>query len=56
MNRRHTIILDEKIEEHLRRIQINMIRESSESVSFSFVINLVLSDGLLKRKQKVVEG
>ncbi len=52
MNRRHTILLDGELEEPLRKIQSEMIKESKTSISFSLVINVILADGLAKRKHR----
>ncbi|GBL42197.1 hypothetical protein EMGBD3_15650 [Nitrosarchaeum sp.] len=39
MNQRITIMLDEEVIKKLRSLQAKQIKESSESVSFSKVIN-----------------
>lgn len=50
MGSRVTIVLDSAITEKLRGIQAKMIKTSSKSVSFSHVLNLVLTEGLKKYK------
>ncbi|WP_016939348.1 MULTISPECIES: hypothetical protein [Nitrosopumilus] len=50
MGDRITIVLNTENAEKLRNIQAKMIRSSTKSVSFSHVLNLVLSEGLKKFK------
>ena len=50
MGDRITIVLDSGNVEKLRSIQANMIRTSTKSISFSRVLNLVVSEGLKKFK------
>ena len=50
MGDRITIVLESGNAEKLRNIQAKMIRNSSKSVSFSHVLNLVVSEGLKKFK------
>jgi hypothetical protein len=50
MGDRITIVLESQNTEKLRNIQAKMIRDSSNSVSFSHVLNLVVSEGLKKFK------
>jgi len=50
MKSRVTIVLDLTNAERLRNLQAKMIKTSSNSVSFSHVINLVLEEGLKKFK------
>lgn len=45
-NKRITIVLNEKIEKQVRRLQAHLILEDNESHSFSQVINDVLRKGL----------
>lgn len=48
MGIRVTIVLDQAISEKLRGIQAREIKSSSQSVSFSHVVNMVLAEGLKK--------
>ncbi len=50
MGSRVTIVLDDTNAEKLRNLQAKMIKNSSKSVSFSHVLNIVLEDGLKKHK------
>jgi len=50
MGSRVTIVLDDANAEKLRNLQAKMIKNSSKSVSFSHVLNIVLEDGLKKHK------
>ena len=50
MGDRITIVLDSAHAEKLRNIQAKMIRTSPKSISFSHVLNLVVSEGLKKFK------
>ena len=50
MGDRITIVLDSANAEKLRNIQAKMIRTSTKSISFSHVLNLVVSEGLKKFK------
>ncbi len=50
MGDRITIVLDSVNAEKLRNIQAKMIRTSTKSISFSHVLNLVVSEGLKKFK------
>jgi len=43
---RITVILEPNNVEKLRSIQAKMIRDSPKSISFSYVLNLVVSEGL----------
>ena len=45
-----TLMLDKSNYEKLRRIQAKLIRGSTKSVSFSFVLNRVAEEGLKKYK------
>jgi flagellar basal body L-ring protein FlgH len=47
---RITIVLNSENIEKLRNIQAKMIRTSPKSISFSHVLNLVVSEGLKKFK------
>jgi len=47
---RITIVLNSTNVEKLRNIQARMIRTSPKSISFSRVLNLVVSEGLKKFK------
>jgi hypothetical protein len=46
MGDRITVVLDPKNTEKLRNIQAKMIRTSPKSISFSFVLNQVVGEGL----------
>jgi len=47
---RITIVLDDENSVKLRSIQAKMIKSSAKSVSFSYVLNMVVSEGLKKFK------
>ena len=50
MGSRVTVVLDDSNIEKLRGIQAKMLRSSTKSVSFSFVLNRVVEEGLRKYK------
>ena len=50
MGLRVTVVLDESNVEKLRGIQAKMLRGSTKSVSFSYVLNRVAEEGLKKFK------
>jgi hypothetical protein len=50
MGSRITVVMNSENTEKLRDIQAKMIKTSPKSVSFSHVVNLVLSEGLKKFK------
>ncbi len=50
MGDRITVVLNAGNIEKLRNIQAKMIRTSTKSISFSHVLNLVVSEGLKKFK------
>ena len=50
MGDRITVVLESSNVEKLRNIQAKMIRTSPKSISFSHVLNLVVSEGLKKYK------
>ena len=50
MGDRITVVLNTGNIEKLRNIQAKMIRTSTKSISFSHVLNLVVSEGLKKFK------
>ncbi len=50
MGIRVTVVLDELNIEKLRNIQAKMLRGSTKSVSFSYVLNRVVENGLKKFK------
>ena len=50
MGNRITVVLNASNIEKLRNIQAKMIRTSTKSISFSHVLNLVVSEGLKKFK------
>jgi len=47
MSKRHTILLDDDVEQVLRRMQADLIRKTNKSVSFSSMINETLRKSLL---------
>ena len=48
---RLSVMLDKELEHQLREIQANMIKKSKKNVSFSYVVNLVIKEGLKKKKR-----
>jgi len=50
MGARITVVMNSSNVEKLRNIQAKMIRTSTKSISFSHVLNLVVSEGLKKFK------
>ena len=50
MGRRITVVLDESNVEKVRVIQAKLLRGSTKSVSFSYVLNRVVENGLKKFK------
>lgn len=50
MGIRVTVVLDSANVEKLRTIQAKLLRTSTKSVSFSFVLNRVVEEGLKKYK------
>jgi hypothetical protein len=48
MASRKTIMLNGNLERKIRAIQAKMLKEKNQSISFSYVINLVLEEGLKK--------
>ncbi|MCV0400555.1 MAG: hypothetical protein K5777_01030 [Nitrosopumilus sp.] len=50
MGSRITVVLSPSNTEKLRNIQAKMIKTTTNSVSFSHVLNLVVSEGLKKFK------
>lgn len=50
MSNRVTIVLDNTNAEKLRLIQAKMIKSTTKAVSFSHVLNLVVTEGLKKFK------
>ncbi|GFN40731.1 MAG: conserved hypothetical protein [Marine Group I thaumarchaeote] len=51
MLRRITIMLDDDLQKKLREKQAQLIKQSKKSVSFSKVVNLILSEGIKKSKK-----
>ena len=45
-----TIKMDQDVSNSLREIQSNLIKNSTENVSFSQVVNLVLKEGIKIKK------
>lgn len=45
---RISIMIDKKLEGHLRDMQASMIKKLKKNVSFSEVVNLVLNKGMQK--------
>ncbi len=50
MGIRVTVVLEETNAEKLRNIQAKLIKNSTKSISFSYVLNQVVADGLKKFK------
>lgn len=50
MGIRVTVVLNESNVEKLRGIQAKLLRSSTKSVSFSYVLNRVVEEGLKKYK------
>jgi len=50
MGIRVTVVLDESNVEKLRGIQARLLKGSTKSVSFSYVLNRVVEDGIKKHK------
>ena len=50
MGIRLTVLLEEINAEKLRNIQAKLIKNSTKSISFSYVLNQVVADGLKKFK------
>lgn len=48
MASRKTIMLDEDLVRKIRASQSKMLKEKNQSISFSYVINQVLEEGLKK--------
>jgi hypothetical protein len=46
---RISVIIDKDLEDHLRERQANMIKKTKRNVSFSYVVNLVLKEGIKKK-------
>lgn len=46
MSKRHTILLDDDIEQILRKMQAEQIKKTNRSVSFSSLINQTLKKAL----------
>lgn len=46
MSKRHTILLDEDVEQILRKMQAELIKKTNRSVSFSSLINDTLKKSL----------
>lgn len=46
MSKRHTILLDEDVEQILRKMQAELIKKTNKSVSFSSLINDTLKKSL----------
>ena len=47
---RLSVTLDKELEHKLREIQASMIKKSKKNVSFSYVMSLVIKEGLKKKK------
>ena len=50
MGKTRTIILDENLDKKIRQVQATLIKKSSKSVSFSYVLNQAVKEGLPKIK------
>ncbi len=55
MSDRITILLDNDMTKQLRQIQAKMITQTGKSVSFSYVLNLAVKEGLPKLKSKTTD-
>ena len=55
MSDRVTILLDNDLTKQLRQIQARMITSTGKSISFSYVLNLAVKEGLPKLKTKTLE-
>ena len=57
MKRRVTILVDDDIDSMVRSVQAKAITEHSKSISYSFVLSIIVKEGL-KRKdavEKIIE-
>ncbi|QLH04268.1 hypothetical protein C5F49_02265 [Nitrosopumilus oxyclinae] len=45
-----TIKMDQDVSNGLRKIQSDLIRNATENISFSYVVNLVLKEGIKNKK------
>jgi len=50
MGIRITVVLDEENVEKLRNIQAKLLKNSTKSISFSYVVNRVAEEGIKKFK------
>ena len=50
MPKRITIVLNDKNIKEARKIQSDLIRDTNESISFSYVINLLMEEAIKRRK------
>jgi len=50
MGIRITVVLDEENVEKLRHIQAKLLKNSTKSISFSYVVNRVAEEGIKKFK------
>jgi len=46
MTRRATIMIDEDLDKKIRLLQAKMIQKENKSISYSFVVNLLLKNSL----------
>lgn len=48
MAKRVTIMVDNELDKKLRQMQAKLIQKENKSISYSYVINLMLKDSLKK--------
>lgn len=48
MAKRVTIMVDDELDKKLRQMQAKLIQKENKSISYSYVINLMLKDSLKK--------
>jgi len=46
MNKRITIMIDDKLNKKIRLLQAKMIQKENKSISYSYVVNLLLKNSL----------
>jgi len=46
MTRRTTIMIDDDLDKKIRLLQAKMIQKENKSISYSFVVNLLLKNSL----------
>lgn len=50
MSKRITLVMNDKNIKEARKIQADLIRATNESISFSYVVNLLMEEALKRRK------